>query len=436
MRRLAYLAVAVLLAVPARIATAQAIPATNGSFSLFGTWSEREYSNGATTDLTELIGTISLFSDDDPAGRLQYALDGRFATYPGTEGRDERVSLYDAWIGYRGADDRFVLRVGQMWIHDLGGIGSVGGLFGEYRFAGESAFGRWRIGAFAGKEPEIFDAGYVEDVTKGGAYVAVDGENGRRHVLGYVRIENDSLTERAVVVFNNFIPVDRKLYIFQALEYDTDSAADMGDSELTYFFINLRYNPVRWLDVQGTYHKGRSIDARSITEDILDGRPVDPERLRGLLFESARLRLTVRPIRNLRVWGSYGQDRNNRGDDDWYDSAGLGFSLTNIFNAGLDLTAANTRVDRLDSSFDSTYVSIGKTITRKAYLSLDYTTSLSVFRYDIGSGIIETAPESERYALSANINLNRTFSLLIIGEWLDHDDFEERRLLTGLTFRF
>lgn len=435
MRRLT-LAAAFLLVLPSGVAMGQAVPATNGSFSLFATWSQRDYATGEATDLTELIGTIDLYSENDPNGGLEYGLDGRFAAYPGSEGRDERVSLYDAWVGYRGANDRWTLRVGQMWLNDLGGLGSVGGLFGEYRFAGDSSFGRWRVGAFGGKEPEILDAGYVEDVSKAGVYVAVDGSHGRRHVLGYVRIDNDSLTERAVVIFNNFIPAGREFFLYQALEYDTQGAAEVGSSDLTYFFANLRYSPVKWFDVQATYHQGRSIDSRSIAQDVLDGRPVDPERLQGLLFESSRLRLTFRPWRTVRLWGSYGQDRNNQGDDDWYDNAGLGLSVANILGIGLDFTAANNRIDRFEESFDSTYLSLGKTIGRKAYLSLDYTTSLSVFRYDGGGVIIETRPESERYALSANLNLSRTFTLLLIGEWLDHDDFEENRVLTGLTVRF
>ena len=435
MRRLT-LAAAVLLVLPSGVAMGQAIPATNGAFSLFASWSEREYAGGEATDSTELIGTISLYSENDPDGGFEYGLDGRFATYPGSEGRDERVSLYDAWVGYRGPNDRWTLRAGQMWLHDLGGLGSVGGLFGEYRFDGSSSFGRWRFGAFGGKEPEILDAGYVDKVTKAGAYVAVDGDHGRRHVLGYVRTDNDSLTEREVVIFNNFIPVGREFLLYQALEYDTQGAAEVGDSELTYFFANLRYSPVTWFDIQGTYHRGRSIDSRSIAQDILDGRPVDPERLQGLLFESSRLRFTVRPWRTVRLWASYGQDRNNQGDDDWYDNAGMGFSVADILGIGLDLTAANTRIDRFEESFDSTYLSLGKTIGRSAYISLDYTTSLSVFHYDSGTGIIETRPESDRYALSANLNLSRAFTLLLVGEWLDHGDFEENRVLTGLTFRF
>jgi hypothetical protein len=63
--------------------------------------------------------------------------------------------------------------------------------------------------------------------------------------------------------------------------------------------------------------------------------------------------------------------------------------------------------------------------------------ALSVFHYDDGSGgLIEVRPQSDRYSLSLNANLGRTFSLLLVGEWMDHDDFEEIRALTGLTIRF
>ena len=74
---------------------------------------------------------------------------------------------------------------------------------------------------------------------------------------------------------------------------------------------------------------------------------------------------------------------------------------------------------------------------QKVYLSVDYWSSLSVFRYDDGGGgTIEERPESKRYSLSLNSNLSRTFSLLLVGEWTDHDDYEEFRALTGLTIRF
>jgi hypothetical protein len=82
-------------------------------------------------------------------------------------------------------------------------------------------------------------------------------------------------------------------------------------------------------------------------------------------------------------------------------------------------------------------VSLGKTLGRRVYLSLDYNTSLSVFHYSDGDGgFIELRPESERWSLSMNANISRLFSLLLVAEFMDHDDFEEVRALTGLTFRF
>ena len=43
---------------------------------------------------------------------------------------------------------------------------------------------------------------------------------------------------------------------------------------LTYFFVNARYTANRCLEIQGSYHRGRSFDSRSIVRDQLDGRPV------------------------------------------------------------------------------------------------------------------------------------------------------------------
>jgi len=383
-----------------------------------------------------VIANFSLFSEPNPGSTFEFGLDTRVATFPGSEARDERISLYDAWIGFKSREGRWTLRLGQMWLRNMGGIGAVGGLFGEYRFQNTSSFGRFRLGLFAGLEPKIREAGFVDGITKGGAYVAVDAAHGRRHVLGWVLIRNEELTERSIVVFNNFIPVGRKFFLYQALEYDLEGPAGLGGNELAYFFTNVRYSPVRLINLQGTYHRGRSLNARSITDDVLDGRPVDPERLQGLLFESGRLRVTVNPWRWVRIWAGYGRDRNNA-DDDWADRSNLGLSLNNIAKIGLDFSVSASRINRLDREYDSTWVSLGKTIGRRVYVSVDYLTSLSSFQYDDGSGgTIEVRPESKRYSLSMNANISRTFSLLLVGELTDHDDFEELRALTGLTIRF
>jgi hypothetical protein len=420
----------------ASTAGAQAFP-SSGAFSLFADWSNRTLKEtDQESDFSEIIALFSWYSDGGSDSMFEFGIDTRIATFPSSENRDERVSLYDAWVGLRGRNDRWNLKLGQMWVRDLGGIGAVAGVFGEYRLPGQSSFGRWRFGLFGGLEPEIMDADWVDGVRKGGIYAAVEGDRGRRHILGWVLIKNEDLTERSVVVFNNFIPVRRTFHFFQALEYDTQGPGGEGDSDLTYFFTNMRYTPVRIVDIQLIYHRGRSINARTITQDILDGRPIDPERLDGLLYESGRLRVSVRPWRAMRLWAGYGRERSNDGDD-WNPRTELGVSFTNIGDIGFDITASNNRTDRGDDSYDMVYASLGKTFGRKVYLSLDYFSSVSTFTYDSETGgTVTVSPESDRYSLSGNISLNRTFSLLLIGEWMDHDDFEESRALAGLTIRF
>ncbi len=434
--RLLVSAVALMLLMGASTAGAQAFP-SSGRFSLYADWSNRSAKDtDDDSDFSEIIAMFSWYSEPESESMFEFGLDTRIATFPSSEERDERVSLYDAWVGLKGKSGNWTLRLGQMWVRDLGGVGSVGGLAGEYRLPKVSSWGRWRFGLFGGLEPKIMDAGYVEDIAKGGVYVALDGDRGRRHVLGWVLIKNDDLTERSVVVFNNFIPVGRKFLIYEALQYDLDGPGGQGDGGLSYFFTNLRYTFSKVVSVQGTYHRGRSLNARQITEDILQGRPIDPERLEPLLYESGRIRVNVNPWRKVRLWAGYGSERSNE-DDDWNPRTELGLAVNNIGNIGFDFAASNFRTDRGDDSFDSIYASLGKTFGRKVYLSLDYTTSLSVFTYeDSEGGTIEVTPESDRWALSANVSLNRTFSLLFIGEWVDQDDFEETRALAGMTVRF
>ncbi|TFG37236.1 MAG: hypothetical protein E4H44_05580 [Candidatus Aminicenantes bacterium] len=62
---------------------------------------------------------------------------------------------------------------------------------------------------------------------------------------------------------------------------------------------------------------------------------------------------------------------------------------------------------------------------------------MSVYNVGDGNGgTIEVRPNSQRFSLSGNINLNRTFSLLVTLERTDHSDFTETRALTGLIIRF
>ncbi len=414
-------------------AGAQAIP-TDGRFALFSNFSTREQSGGEKTDFTEVIAMFSI-SGDQPGGIFEYAFDGRVAAYPSAE-RDERISIYEAFVGLHTKDRRWNLRLGQMWLGELGGLASVGGIFGEYRMSNPTPIGGWRFGFFAGLELAPYEFEYLDQIQKGGVYAALDGDHGRQHILGYVRIRNHGYTERSVVIFNNFVPFGKGVTLYQALQYDTEGPAGLGDAELSYIFGNLRWRISKIFEVQGTYHRGQSVDARTITEDVINGRPVNPAKLDRLLFESARARVMVRPLRWLNVWAGYANDRNNRGEAA-SNRIQLGISARRLFGIPLDATVSSSQTDRGDDSYNSLWASVGYALGPKVYLSLDYNDTLSVFHYGDGDGgTIEVRPNSQRLSLSGNININRTFSLLITLEHTDHSDFTETRALTGLTIRF
>jgi hypothetical protein len=108
-----------------------------------------------------------------------------------------------------------------------------------------------------------------------------------------------------------------------------------------------------------------------------------------------------------------------------------------VLGSGIDATVSLSRYDRgAPGSFDSWYVSIGRSVTSRFYLSGDYTSSLSIARFTSGSGIVvETRPQTNRYSGSAVIMLTRLASVLLTLEYTDDDTYTETRLLAGMSYR-
>ena len=409
-----------------------------GRVSLFAQAARRSQTGGENDLFTELVGTFRLKSEAGKEGGLEYGIDTRFAGYPSTEGRGQRVSIYDAYVGWRMKSGGLSVRAGQVWVDELGALGSLGGVVAEARPFGKSAFGlgEMRVGGFFGGEPKIMEAGYVSGVQKFGGYLTIDGGGARRHVLGYVNIRNEGLSERSVLVFSNYIPVKREFFLYQALEYDLQGPAGQGQGRLTYFFANARYSALRLLEVQGTYHRGRSIDARTIADDVRNGRPVSESALEGFFFESIGGRLTLRFIPGVQVFAGYAQDKMNE-QDERRNRLTFGVFSYNMFKKGLDFRLTNSRYSQAGrSSYDSWYFSLGKTFGRSLYLEGFFSSSASVLRY-FGSQVqVETRPHTNIFGLSMVVHLQRRISLLLTLERTSGDLPEEVRALTGVSYRF
>lgn len=430
------LAIALIIAAAIFASTVSAQSAgSTGRLTLFGSGQTLKFDDGTSRDFTEFTAAMTLRTRlrDDEAG-LEYALDVRGTQYPSSEDRPGRTRLYDAWVGGRTANGRLTLRGGQMWLHDLGSLGSVGGVMTEYRTE-PTAVGRLRFGLFGGAEPKSFEAGYVPHVKKGGAWIALENGGLRRHVLGYVTTRNSGLTERSALTTTNFVPIGKKIFLYQLAVYDLEGPAGLGDGGLNYFFANARYTPVRTVEILATVHRGRSIDARMITEDILNGRAVDQKRLDGFLFESAGGRVTVEVLRNIRVHAGYARDRHNR-DDQSFGRISAGLWAANVGGSGVDLTLSDNRSDRPDGSDDSWYASIGRSLGSKVYVTLDYATSLAVIEVIDNGVTIERHPRSKRYGFHGLWNVSRAFSILATLERLQDETSTDDRGTFGLIYRF
>jgi hypothetical protein len=421
----------------ARPAWAQDVPW--GRVALFGNVTQVTDSDGRKSTLGQWSAALTLHSASNLNGGFEYGIDFRGSQYPGVE-RDNLESLYDAYVGGRTNGGVLGVRIGQMWLNEIGSLGAVGGGFLDLRQKTPSAIGRFRLGLFGGLEPKVQQVGYFDQVKKYGGFVALEGEDARQSVLGYVQVRNGSLLERSVVVLNNFIPIGRTISIYQAGEYDIAPPAGQGSSGLNYFLVNARWQASRVIELQALYHYGLSIDARTLSDDIIHGRPVDPRLVEGFLFESAGGRATFTVTPTLRLYAGYAAEKRNKNDAS-IGRITAGLFASDLFRTGFDLSVSENRYHRTTGQGDdnAVYVSLGRSIGPQVYLTAEYSTSVAFLQFtDSGGVVVVNQPSFQRYALSGVANLSRAFSLLLTLEHITGDTRadEESRALLGLAFRF
>ncbi len=405
--------------------------------SFFAQTATQNQKDGPTTAFNEVVTNISAESARTDASGFEYGVNVRYAGYPSSNQRVTRVSVYDGYVGRRLLEGNLLVRVGQLWLNELGALGSVGGMQVEYRKGSPATGTRLRVGAFGGVEPKILQAGYLTNIRKFGGYVSIEAKDMRRHSIGYVSVQNQNVVERSVISLTNYIPVRKRLYIYQVAEMDLSGPGGQGSGGLSYFFANARLMATDAVEIQGLIHHGRSVDVRSVTDDMRNGRPVNRKSLEGLLYDSIGGRLTLRVLKNLRVFGGYSQDKNNR-DENPTDRFTFGLFSSNVLGTGIDLNVTDNRMKRGSASaWDSWYVSAGRSFGSRIYVTADYNTSLSVLRFTRFDGIvIETKPNTQRIGMSGMVNLGRHLSLQLTAEHTKDDVYDENRILSGLVVRF
>jgi hypothetical protein len=425
-------------AVFAAPAVAQTSPRPSGRLSAHvNTVTRRPEGGGRSSSETELSTAVEFESAEaEDSSGLDYRLDLRRSQTTGAL-RPSRVSIYDAYVGaHIGEGVQVRLRAGHMWLSELGTVGSLAGGLVEVGQARAATGVRFRAGAFAGREPNPLTTGYADGVTKLGGYAALESGFLRRHLVGYTRVTQGGMTERSVVSVTNFVPAGSRFFLYQAAEYDVKGPAQgAGRSGLSYFLANARLNPAERVELSATYNRGRSIDARTLTSDLLNGRPLTPQATEGLRYESTGGRVTVEVVRNVRLYVAYAQDRTNR-DDARTGRVTWGGYASNVLRTGVDVSGSDALVDRPTGPYHSRYISIGRSLGRAVYVSGDYSTSLSVVQFLRSDGLlIETRPWTRRYSGSANVTMSRSLFLLVTADYTLDEAERDVRLLSGLTYR-
>lgn len=407
-------------------------PRPSGRVSIFTHTSRIDADSGLSTGLGDLTTAFSYELPESDDSGFEYGIDVRHTRYTGST-RPERLAIYEGFVGARVADGSVRLRAGQLWMNDLGSLGSVAG--GAVEWRQRPSDGRMRVGAFGGLEPNIFDVGYAPNIKKVGGYLLYEGQAARRHVVGYVRVQNKSLVERSVVTTMNFLPVGGKLFVYQAMEYDLQPPAEHASRGLSYFFTTARVRATDRVEFQGTYNRGHSVDVRGLSENILAGRPISQSAAEGFLHDSIGGRTTVEVVQRVRVYGGYTSSKSSR-DATRTGRILVGGYASNIARSGMDVTASDTVIDRPTGRYHSRYLSVGRQFGRHLYASVDYLTSLSVVRFSRSDGItVETRPHTARLSGTASINLPGSVSLLVTAERTRDDAAREFRLLAGMTYR-
>jgi hypothetical protein len=410
-------------------------PRPSGRVSVYTNASRAAVADGASRDFLEISTAATYSLPERDSDGLVYGFDLRHSRAGNS--RADRLSVYEMYAGARAAGGRLMLRWGHIWLNDLGGLGALAGGAVEVRSrpAGESKVSAVRAGAFAGLEPNVFLRGYAPGIFKYGAYVAFDGERARRQTVGIIAIKHESALERSVISASNVLPIGSKLFVYQAAEIDMSAPGGRARRGLNYFLTNTRFAPNRRVDVQGTFSRGRSIDARGISEDSLNGRSISPAALEGFLYESAGGRVSVEVAPGVRIHGAYARDRNNR-DDDASGRITIGGYAGNVGGWGFDVSASDSRVHRASGPYHSRYVSVGRQVGRDIYVSGDISTSLAVLRFSRSDDVIvELRPRTTRVTGSAVINIGRATSLHATVDRTVDEGATDLRLVSGIIYR-
>ena len=392
---------------------------SSGDFYLRGgiylDWFGAQYEGNISSNQFSLRIKSEMFNRRGSGWNL--LIDTRDRLRIGTE-TDNHTLVYNARLNYEKTGKPLFLSLGQMNLYDTAGIGQLlGGALG-FKLRSDTL-----VGAYAGLQSSVYVSRIDSDYSKLGLFARYLGGQGRRVVASFNQVRFSGSTERQYIYAGTLFPFNRKLVLYGNAEYEVGSQVKSSD-RLSRFFTNVRWNPVKIIDVIANFSLGKGLDFhRYLTERSQDPALNDQELERFYYSKQYGLRVNLKPSRNWRFTIA-------RRESEQKDLAvqnhtwRFGFSAMNLFKAGISAYGSYSINRGEISESDSFYLSLTKDLGPASW-NVSYTNTFNGIRYDSRTGTAKIFHLNDHKTLSTHIFLSINRSLGVSAEYqyfLQKDD--------------
>ena len=341
-----------------------------------------------------------------------------------------QVILYDARLSFDKPGSLFCFSFGQMNLYDTAGIGQLLGGILAVKLNPD-----FRIGGYAGLETNVYIRRTDSQHQKFGIFTQYKGNLGRRLSLSYNHIRYSGMLENHYIYFNGMYPFGKHLVLFGNLEYQLGSNIRTTD-RLSRLFLNLRFDPVDWMDLSAFYSSGKGLDFHRFVLQRSQDPVFNDQHLERYYYSTQYgMRISLKPTRNARIFLSR-QEREQLDDQIQNHSWIIGGSLLNILKTGLSAYANYTSNRGEISESDSYYLSISKDFGNVSW-NTSFSNTYNGLRFDYRSGMPQIIHMDDYQTLSTFffISLNRSLAVSLEYEYFIQERANQHLFFLRLIYR-
>jgi hypothetical protein len=356
-------------------------------------------------------------------------LDTRSRSRLSEEGRSHLI-LYNARLSFEKPESPLFLSLGQMNLYDTAGIGQLlGGLLG-YMLRSDLL-----LGAYAGLESSVYINRVDSDYKKFGVFARYTGSLGKQFSLSYNMVRFAGMTERQYFYFGSLFPVKKYLVFYGNLEYELASHVQKED-RLSRVFLNVRVDPLEYVDVTAHYSSGRGLDFHRYVLEVSQNPTLnDPELEHYYYSLQYGIRLSLKPKKWMRLFVSR-RESEQRDENIRNHSWRFGFSALNLFQTGIT-AYGNYALNRGEiSESDSYYLSLSKDFGRVSW-SVSFSNTFNGIRYGSSSPTPQIIHLDDYKTIASDlfIPINRAIAVSLQYEYFMQEDANQHLFFMRLMLR-